>query len=282
MVMAFKDETPGQQPGGPLNRLAGALGKSLFSSERLDINQTAAKYSNPDPDISRLKKSFRSMRNASGKTYTQVELPQAASLIYPDLDRAREVHITQNGEKTTEKTNIKDKFKGAGAWVQDFRDRKAQATFVSDHCQLRLFNIKVTKISQERDHEGSSLAVPSSSRPAFSSRFNDPDHPANSGSLISLVTGGAIKTDPRQARGPLGLGLRNMNWDSQEQPRLPARGRALPQEARRGRVQTGQRTSIIKKVMQQDVLYLLIVNLPTEQEVQQSVAELEKLMGATT
>lgn len=31
--------------------------------------------------------------------------------------------------------------------------------------------------------------------------------------------------------------------------------------------------------MQQDVLYLLIVNLPTEQEVQESVADLERMMG---
>lgn len=142
MVMAFKDETPGQQPSGPLNKLAGALGKSLFSLERMDINQTAAKYSNPDPNMSKLKKGFRSMRTASGKTYTQVELPEAALLVYPDLDRAREVGTKQNDEKTTEKTSVKDKFKGAGAWVQDYRDRKAQATFVSNHPQLRLFNVR--------------------------------------------------------------------------------------------------------------------------------------------
>lgn len=123
------------------------------------------------------------------------------------------------------------------------------------------------------------MAVPSSSRAGFSSRFNDPDHPANSGSLISLVTGGAIKADTRQAMGPLGLGRRNLNWDSQDQRRLPVRGSA-PREARRGRGQQGQRKSIVKKVMQQDVLYLLIVNLPTEQDVQESVVELERMLGA--
>lgn len=132
MVMAFKEETPGQQPGGPLNRLASTLGKSLFSFERLDINQTVAKYSNPDPGMSKLKKGFRDMRVASGKTYTQVELPEAASLIYPDLDRAVEKQMQQDGDqKSADKTSVKDKFKGAGAWVQDYRDRKAQATFVS-------------------------------------------------------------------------------------------------------------------------------------------------------
>lgn len=32
------------------------------------------------------------------------------------------------------------------------------------------------------------------------------------------------------------------------------------------------------KILQQDVLYLLIVNLPTEREVEESVASLERVM----
>lgn len=139
MVMAFKEETPGQQAGGPLNRLASTLGKSFFSTERLDIHQTAAKYSNPDPGMSKLKKGVRDMRVASGKTYTEVELPEAASLIYPNLDRVIEDDrgIQQDGEQIhADKTGIKDKFKGAGAWFQDYRDRKAQATFVSKYLSL--------------------------------------------------------------------------------------------------------------------------------------------------
>lgn len=137
MVMAFKDEVPGQQPRGPLSKLAGTLGKSLFSSEKLDINQTAAKYSNPNLEMSKFKKSLKDIRLVSGKTYTEVELPEAAALVYPDLDRAVEKEMQQegNGEgkgKGVEKTSTKDKFKGAGAWVQDYLDRKAQATFVSE------------------------------------------------------------------------------------------------------------------------------------------------------
>lgn len=279
MVMAFKDNTPGQQPGGALNRLASTFGKSLFSFERLDINQTTVKYSNPDPGMSKLKKGWRGMRVASGKTYTQVELPEAAPLIYPDLDWALEKEMQQEGEqKGIEKTSVKDKLKGAGAWVQDYRDRKAQASFVSDHYGTPHLRASGLTNFQERDHQGSSLAVPPSSRAGFSSRFNDPDHPSNSGSLISLVTGGVIKTDPRQARGLLELGRRNLYEGFQDQLRLPVRGGA-PREPRRGRGQRGQPKGIIKKVMQEDVLYLLIVNLPTEREVQESVAKLERMMG---
>lgn len=132
MVMAFKDQVPGQQPRGPLSKLAGTLGKSLFSAERLDINQTAAKYSNPDPEMSGLKKGMKNLRLASGKTYTELELPEAAALIYPDLDRAVEDDVPGKGKgKGAEKAGVKDNLKGASAWVQDYLDRKAEAAYVS-------------------------------------------------------------------------------------------------------------------------------------------------------
>lgn len=58
-----------------------------------------------------------------------------------------------------------------------------------------------------------------------------------------------------------------------------ARGKS-PRGPRRGRLPKAQRKKgVIKKLLQQDVLYLLIVNLPTEQEVQESVANLERVMG---
>lgn len=60
-----------------------------------------------------------------------------------------------------------------------------------------------------------------------------------------------------------------------------ARGRA-PRGPRQARRPKGQRKKgIIKKILQQDVLYLLIVNLPTEQEMQESVANLERVMTAS-
>lgn len=56
-----------------------------------------------------------------------------------------------------------------------------------------------------------------------------------------------------------------------------ARGR-LPRGPRLNKRDRARRQGIIKKVMQQDVLYLLIVNLPSEKEVQDSVTRLESLV----
>ncbi|PSR97268.1 hypothetical protein BD289DRAFT_362745 [Coniella lustricola] len=255
MVMAFKDELPGQQPRGPLSRLAGTLGKTLFTTQRLDINQTVAKYSDPDPDMSQLKKGLKNIRLVSGKTYTALELPEAAALIYPDLDRLGK-------GKDADRGGVKDKLKGAGTWVQDYLDRKAQAAY-------------------ERDHQGSALAVPSDSRKGFSSRFSDPNHAVNSGSFISLVTGGAVDTSGRRRERRAAKQERKEMRREYKDARRVARGKA-PRGPRRPRRPRGQRKGIVRKLLQQDVLYLLIVNLPSEQEVQQSVATLENMMMTTT
>lgn len=132
MVMAFKDEVPGQQPRGPLSKLANATGKALFSAERLDINQTVAKYSNPDAEMSKMKKGMQNIRLVSGKTHGEIELPEAAALVFPDLDRAADLDLKQQGKgKEAASESTKEKWKGAGKWVQDYLDRKAQASYVS-------------------------------------------------------------------------------------------------------------------------------------------------------
>lgn len=132
MVMAFKDEVPGQQPHVPLSRLCGSVGKSLFSTQRMDINRTVARYSQPDPEMSRLRKGMKDVRLVSGKTYIQLELPEAATLIYPDLDRAvDDARQFENGGKGAENESVKEKLKGAGEGVQDYMDRKAQAAYIS-------------------------------------------------------------------------------------------------------------------------------------------------------
>ena len=128
MIMTFKDEIPGQQ-SGPLYRLSSSIGKTLFSSEKLDINQTVAKYSNSDPEMSKLKKGLKDIRLTSGQTRTQIELPEAAELIFPDLDRVAEEALEADGKG--KETGTRDKFKNAGTWVQDYLDRRGQAFYVS-------------------------------------------------------------------------------------------------------------------------------------------------------
>lgn len=101
------------------------------------------------------------------------------------------------------------------------------------------------------------------------SRFNDPNHPANSGSLIALLSGGHIPVpgvDKMLAATTDQIGIKRLMGGSSSQ--TPQSGGLVGAYGKR----------VIKKVIQQDVLYLLIVNLPTQEELQESVTQLENIM----
>ncbi|OJJ43592.1 hypothetical protein ASPZODRAFT_19314 [Penicilliopsis zonata CBS 506.65] len=130
--MAFKDTS-----GETHTTLLG----QLFHGERLDVAQTVNKLSTHD------KATFReNMRIASGETHGEVELPETAPLVYPDIDRSR--RETRGGGNALR----------AGWQKGEYR---------------------------------MGIRTPTTTRttPPMKSRFNDPNHPANSGSFIALVSG---------------------------------------------------------------------------------------------
>ncbi|CAK7563029.1 MAG: hypothetical protein SEPTF4163_000886 [Sporothrix epigloea] len=378
MVLAFKDDMPDAQGrGGLLGGLTSVLGKSLVSTQRLDINQTTIKYSQlaalggstTPSKTSKTKDVLRNLRTNNGKTYTELELPQAAELVYPDLDNAAERDLAAVGDNDASKNA--NKWKIAGKFVSSYLDRRAQAEY-------------------EGTHQGSSTAVPADARKPFMSRYADPNSAANSGSLIALLTGGYIAPDTRRRggrggilkydqtlefndrrrrrrQGPIGAGIGlistgvNMYMQNREQrqaktsestfqtaepnemagasssdsqaqlqmhracndrqvpynnspapcgsssssapygssnPPAPYGGSSnypvdrpvyQPDQAYSSsnsyntpsdsysRASRRDQPRGIKKILQQDVLYLLIVNLPTDEEVQASVAQLERL-----
>ncbi|KAK9371472.1 uncharacterized protein V1513DRAFT_386735 [Lipomyces chichibuensis] len=132
--------------------------------EIVDISQTVRQTVAPAPSAA--KEYLKKMRLSSGKTYGEVELPESAPLIFPALDSL-----------ASDKGQEHNKLKQSQKFVSDYFDRRAQATYTAQN-------------------PGSSLTVPIDSQ--FASRYSDPNHPANSGSLIALVTGG--KVDPRRRR----------------------------------------------------------------------------------
>lgn len=136
MVMAFKEEVHNEQ-GGLLSNLSKSMGQAFFAREKLDINQTAAKYSNPDQNLSKIKKGLKDIRLTSGKTYGEIELPEAAELVFPDLDRAAmQASDGDEKEKGPAEGGISEKWKNAGTWVQDYFDRRAHAFYVGEPFQL--------------------------------------------------------------------------------------------------------------------------------------------------
>jgi len=103
--------------------VAGAAKETFLKKERLDFDQTVEKWSNTDPNKSKFKKGLHNIRLQSGETKSELEMPEAASLIYPDLDQI----ATQDSQDE----GVVKKFKGAGNWVEDYMDRRAAVFYVS-------------------------------------------------------------------------------------------------------------------------------------------------------
>ena len=90
-----------------------------MGSERVDVNHVINKrFANGE---SKMKESMRKMKLASGKTYGEIELPEAAPLVFPAIDEALE-------SGNTEKAN---KWKSSQKFVAAYMDKRAQASYVS-------------------------------------------------------------------------------------------------------------------------------------------------------
>jgi hypothetical protein len=188
---------------------------SSAAHARIDINQTISNYM--EPASSKGRQTLRNMRMSSGKTYGELEMPEAAPLIFPALE-ALAASPSEGAAQTTSKLKDSQKF------VADYFDRRAQAKYAGES-------------------PGSSLAHMGEEK-KFASRYADPNHPANSGSLVALLTGGAIN------------------------PRARKQQRREKRAIRRGRAPRQKKGGIIKRILKADVLYLMIVNMPTEAELQ--------------
>jgi hypothetical protein len=156
----------------------------------IDINESVSKAITPSS--STIQQTFHNLRLTSGATYSELELPEAAPLIFPALDSTSDAQ--------------KSKFKASSNFLADYYDRRAQATFAAENP-----NSKLTV-------EGS--------QPEFASRWADPNSAANSGSLVAMLTGG--KMAGLKARK--GGGIRERR--GQRQVRRAVRGGMNPEEAK--------------------------------------------------
>jgi len=100
------------------------------------------------------------------------------------------------------------------------------------------------------------------------SRFNGPEHPVNSGSVISLVTGGHVPV----------LCLNRLHEKRSEKLRVNRLLRQSANSIREGQLISGTGRQSVKTKLQKDVLYLLIVNLPTAAE-EREARELNARLG---
>lgn len=166
------------------------------SHEQVDISKTITKSITPSD--SKVREQLKGLKLSSGKTYGELEMPESAPLIFPALD-AVAASPDQDGKKQS-------KFKNSSKFVTDYLDRRAQASYVSPLLSYTQSLRNSTDKPQAKENPNSTLAVEQSGT-TFASRYSDPNHPASSGSLVSLITGGALvggkerRRTRREARG---------------------------------------------------------------------------------
>lgn len=96
--------------------------ESSATHASVDISKAIA--SSLDDTTTGFKKSLKNIKLSSGTTYGELEMPQAAPLIFPALDQIADVEGSENAKKS-------NKFKNSNKFVTDYYDRRAQAKYVS-------------------------------------------------------------------------------------------------------------------------------------------------------
>lgn len=208
--------------------------KPETSTSHASVNITQAISNYDSAADSGFKQGLRNIRLSSGKTYGEIEMPEAAPLIFPALDALQDSTTAASEQKS-------NKLKSSQKFVADYFDRRAQAKW-------------------EYENPQSSLASAVPKEKQFASRYSDPNHAASSGSLVSLITGGALDLKGRRDQRRAGKRIRK------------ARRRGYEINPQTGK----KREGLVKRMLKKDVLYMMIVNLPSEEELaagKQSVAD---------
>ncbi|KAG9237465.1 hypothetical protein BJ875DRAFT_438433 [Amylocarpus encephaloides] len=226
--------------------------------ESVNITDTIASRASPATGVSGVAQTYRH----SDGTMKDIDFPEAAPLIFPALD--------QLGEQTSgESAAVKTKMASSMAFVGNYWDKRAAATYA-------------------RDNPNSVLAQTQSPQQEFTSRYSNPKSGAASGSLIAFVSGGKLVPEPH-SRGLIG----GMVSVTKQAIRGEKQGQAWEKIARNeqgqamygrydreyrgcgaGRQKSRSRSTdgvrgMVKKVIKQNVLYMMVVNLPTLEEMAQ-------------
>ena len=227
MIMTFK-------PDRPMDRV---INTNVNDATSMALTKSLS------PPTSSLTANLRTIRLSSGVSKGEMSLPDSAPLIYPALDAAAVSAASTDQALPEKKQNA---LKSSSGFLADYLDRRAQAEYAGTN-------------------PNSQLAGPPPSK-LFASRYADPNHPANSGTILALLTGGHF--DPKAKR-------RGRRAERR------ARRRGIPltendvRNAELGRKPMG-RQGLIKRVLQKDVLYLMIVNLPSQEEMNAVRREVER------
>ncbi|KAK6433319.1 hypothetical protein LTR95_010502 [Oleoguttula sp. CCFEE 5521] len=250
---------------------SGLFARFGIQSERVDFSSLNT-IANSE-STSKLSGGFAKLRLASGKTQGSVQLPDSAPLIYPAVD------AVLTGANPANET-FKEKAHDAKKFLAGYADRRAQLNYA-------------------RNDPTSQMQIPEAER-QMKSKWSDPDHPMFNNGLVGLVSGGYLKPGERKAarrewkherraaRREWKDGGRMGGRDALYERQMTMSDRSRSGDdvqlagssggdryAARPRRRKGGLIGGVRKVLRPDVLYLLIVPMPSESELREAREALE-------
>lgn len=248
LIMTFKPDNPHD----PVLGMDVTMSGNISSTDQALVKATSI-------SDSELRQKLKALRLTSGVSKGEISLPESAPLIYPALDAAAQAALDReaaggegDGVPAEEKKKKKNALSASGGFLANYLDRRAQASFQGMHPDSKM-----------------TMPLPPPDK-KFASRFSDPNHPANSGTILGLLTGGHF--DPKAKRA-----------GRKAQRRARRRGYKLSEtdvrNAEMGRLPR-RRKGLIGRVLHKDVLYLTVVNLPSEAEMKEIMQQLDRVKSS--
>ncbi|KAJ4328935.1 hypothetical protein N0V84_000504 [Fusarium piperis] len=182
-----------------------------------------------------------------------ISWPKPAPLTFPSID-----DISKGKESEAKK---KKKLDNAEKWLDEYMDRRGQAKW----------------IKKNPDHSVANMLP----KPEFRSRYADPNHPASSGDIVALLTGGRwkygrAKPAERESSGNKADSDRDPDdekEDKKEEKKGEKKGEAKEANINKEKDQHASKDEDEKnssggwgQLFQSNVLYLVITNLPHKDE----------------
>jgi hypothetical protein len=175
-----------------------------------------------DTFFHRIRDGVQKMTNSSRGTLGWVK---PAPLIFPSLEET----VRGQEENGKGKKNIADR---AGRWIDEYMDKRAQAKWIEANHDLPM-----------------ATSLP---EPGFQSRYADPNHPASSGDIVALVTGGRWQYKDTK---PTGSDTADSKADSRTEwhgddaaERREENNNAPSSTSRSSKVRTGGLASLLQQV----------------------------------
>lgn len=184
---------------------------------------------------------------SKGTTMGAMELPQATPLVFPNLDTTAQARLASEG-----------KLKKSKRFLSERNDRRSQARYLYRNPECR-------------------LNLPADQQPQFRSGLADPNHPAFQGSVLTLLSGGRVgghrkEWEARRNSQNSAETSSARNLDNEEHEQDDVRAAEQLQAAKEDAPCQDKKRS---RKAKSNILYLMVVPLPSDQEVRSAKKEFE-------